>query len=107
MHSKRSQEGYLMVDHRASPGLTEADWLKLPENVRAETQPMKGLFESPTIRCCHCGTIVILNPARTRARGYCARCDHYRCDSPACVECFPFTARVELGIEAAIRATTP
>jgi ribosomal protein S27AE len=95
MNSKRSQEGYLMVDHRNSPGITEADLLSIPIERRAEFAPRKGMFESPTIRCCHCGTMVILNPNRTRPRGYCGKCDHYTCDSPYCVPCNPFNKQVD------------
>lgn len=96
LHSKRSQEGYLLVDHRNSPGITEADLLTIPAHRRHEFIAARGIFESPTIRCSHCGTMVVLNPQRTRARGYCASCDHYICDSPLChQECVPFMKRVE------------
>ncbi len=54
-----------MVDHRASPGLGT----------------LIGLFEAPTYTCSHCQRVVILNPSRTRERGYCPKCDHYVCDA--------------------------
>lgn len=67
--TQRSREGYLMIDDRASGG---------------------GLFESATITCSHCQTVVVLNPLRTRARGFCRKCDHYICDNPGCnYECVP------------------
>lgn len=70
MHSKRSHEGFLMIDDRCSGA---------------------GLQECATITCAHCHSIVVLNPQRTRERGYCRRCDHYVCDNPACnVDCLPF-----------------
>jgi uncharacterized paraquat-inducible protein A len=69
MFSKRSQEGWLMIDNRASG---------------------EGMVESATITCSHCQTVVVLNPLRTRERGYCRKCDHYICDNPAChFECVP------------------
>ena len=104
MHSKRSQEGYFLADHRNSPGITEADLLTVTAYMREFFQPMRGLFESGTIRCCHCGTMVILNPQRTRARTYCQRCDHYVCDTVQChVECTPFMKTVEETQEAAAK----
>lgn len=92
--SKRSQEGYLLVDHRNSPGISEAD---LTPELRARGfAASRGVHEAPTLRCCHCGTIVILNPDRKRARHYCAKCDHYVCDNPTCVlVCTPLMQTVE------------
>lgn len=70
MKSKRSHEGYLLIDHRSSPGTA-----KVAEGTA---------FESATITCCHCGSIYVLNPQRTRERGHCRKCDQYVCDRPAC-----------------------
>ena len=67
--SKQIHEGYIIVDHRASPGLPN--------------DPLRGegtLFEAKTNHCNHCGTVVILNPLRTRERSYCSKCDKYVCD---------------------------
>lgn len=102
-HSKRSQEGYLMLDHRNSPGITQADLLTIPASHRHLFQATKGLFESPIIRCCHCGTMVMINPDRTRARGFCSPCNHYRCDSPLCIECHPFNKKIDTAHEQAAR----
>lgn len=65
--SKRRREGYLMVDHRASPG----------------TPMYSGgiKHEMPTQKCPHCGTHVIINPNRVREREYCRQCDFYICDN--------------------------
>jgi hypothetical protein len=78
MHSKRSHEGYLLIDHRESPGVPDAllHALGVPMPLGAG----QGLFEAPTITCSHCQTVLILNPLRTRERAYCAKCDHYICD---------------------------
>jgi hypothetical protein len=62
-------EGYLMVDHRASPGLPG--------------DPLRGegtYFEAKTNHCNHCGRVVIMNPLRTRDRALCYACNHYVCD---------------------------
>lgn len=89
MSSKRRQEGYLLIDHRNSPGMPLV--------------PGGTVFESATITCCHCQTVVILNPDRTRPRGYCQKCDHYICDNPVChLECRPFKALADRVQTAAI-----
>ncbi len=73
------REGYLMIDLRDSPG------------VPAAGLAAGSLTECATMTCLHCNGVVILNPGRTRARGYCARCDGYVCDKPGCaIECRPF-----------------
>lgn len=72
-------EGYIMIDHRASPGFTPEEALKLgyhPSHV-AEGQ----LFETKTNHCCHCGTVVIINPLRERPRAECGYCRKYICDN--------------------------
>ena len=68
-----------MVDHRASPGLSAQEAVSLgyhPAQV-AEGQ----LFEAKTNHCSHCGTVVIMNPARTRDRAFCVYCNKYICDN--------------------------
>ena len=78
IHSQRSREGWLSINHRDSPGLTDAalstSGAALPPGAG------QGMFEAPTVTCSHCQTVVVLNPTRTRDRAYCARCDHYLCD---------------------------
>lgn len=102
MSSLRRHEGYVSVDHRNSPGITEAD---LTPELRARGFfPTTGMLEAPTLRCCHCGTIVIVNPARTRARHYCQPCDHYVCDQAGCITtCTPFTKTIDETLESAAR----
>lgn len=88
MFSKRSLEGYLLIDQRAgarmpasAPGTTEA----LPG------VPEGGILERSIYTCSHCQKGVIVNPLRTRDRGYCPKCDHYVCDSCE-------TVRIQTGI---------
>jgi hypothetical protein len=73
------REGYLIVDHSASPGL--------PEDVarRAGYDPKHcgegQVFEAATLTCSHCKIVSVKNPLRTRERSYCAKCGgHYICD---------------------------
>ena len=94
MSFKRRLEGYLLIDNRNSPGVS-AEFIH-QSGVDAPIVPAGTLFESATITCSHCQAIVVLNPNRTRERGYCAKCDHYVCDSPACNrECVPFQRILE------------
>jgi hypothetical protein len=103
MLSKRSQEGYLLIDHRNSPGISERDLT--PAARAAGFEAHGGVFESPTIRCAHCGTMVVINPQRTRARHYCQPCDHYVCDQYACVTyCTPLKKQIDDILEAATRS---
>lgn len=70
--------GYLIIDHRASPGLS------------AEIAQKAGYdpflcgegktFEADTQTCSHCKLVVIMNPERIRTRGHCVYCNHYVCD---------------------------
>lgn len=81
MKTKRSQEAYVLIDHRNSPGLT-------PEFVRAHhlDSPAVGAgqtFESAMIVCHVCGGDVILNPNRSRERHWCFAHDAYTCDNCA------------------------
>jgi hypothetical protein len=73
---KTSHEGCLMIDHRASPGLSddEVRGLGLPAGAG------RGLWEAPTLGCPHCGWVVVLNPDRKRERAHCYICDRYICD---------------------------
>lgn len=100
MSSLRIQEGYLLIDNRFSPGVTE-------EFVHASGKdaPVVGadrIWESATVTCSHCNAIVILNPNRSRPRGYCRKCDSYVCDKPGCAECLPFEKTIDTLREQAI-----
>jgi hypothetical protein len=101
MPSKRAHEGYLLIDHRNSPGLTPD--LVGHDGSRTPIVGKGQLYESATITCAHCQVIVILNPLRTRARGYCQKCDAYICDRPAChLACTPFEAVIDEILNAAM-----
>src|SRR5262245_66573726 len=102
MSSRRRHEGDLLIDRRNGPGITEADLATVPEHARGGFLVVPGapVVEAPTLRCSHCGTMVILNPDRKRPRNYCAKCDHYVCDNAGCViGCKHFVQRVDETIE--------
>lgn len=85
-----------MLDHRHGTPMPD-------ELVVANGLPQgagRGLFESATYTCNHCQAQVVMNPKRTRERGFCRRCHHVICD--ACVEemaitltCVTFEQKVE------------
>lgn len=66
----REHEGYVLIDHRASPGTEE-----VPEGT---------VLEAATLHCAHCNTVTIKNPNRIRARASCLQCgNRYVCDNCA------------------------
>lgn len=99
MQTKRRHEGYFLVDHRNSPGLSP----ELLASIGADPRAGKGLFESATITCAHCGVVVVINPERSRARGHCRSCDHYVCDQLAChMDCRPLKKLIDTTRNAAL-----
>jgi hypothetical protein len=76
MQTKRRHEGYLLIDHRAGDGIDAS----FARRVGGIAVPGGSTFESATFTCSHCQVVVILNPDRARARGYCPKCDHHICD---------------------------
>jgi len=102
-HSKKSTEGYLLVDHSASPGL--------PEDVAIASGYDPTLcregkrFEAASLTCDHCKVVVIKNPRRTRERPFCAKCHHYICDvcdlkrSQSDYSHFPYDKFLDLTLE--------
>ncbi len=70
--------GYLIVDHRASPGMTEGE-ARLMGFDPKEVKEGKVL-ERSTLTCPHCKNTVIKNPLRVRPRESCTLCNHYICD---------------------------
>ncbi len=76
MKTKRRHEGYLLVDHRNSPGVPDAQAIATGLPIGAG----RGVFEAATYTCSHCQVVVVINPLRTRDREYCSKCDHYICD---------------------------
>lgn len=95
MPTKPRREGLLTIDHRNSPGIS-AELI----NATGRAAPIVGagqIFESATITCAHCNVVVVLNPDRTRQRGYCRNCDHYVCDNPGCnSNCTPHAKTLDI-----------
>jgi len=114
-------EGYMLVDHRASPGITAADLKRA--GITRQTAARLGIdlesvvkgdmgegkvVERATRRCCHCGNQVVLNPGRTAPRHQCRTCPpghDYVCDRPAChFDCAPYRRKIEQEVEARMKA---
>jgi len=75
-------EGYLMVDHRASPGIPEEQARKMGYD---PSQVGEGkVLEAAMKFCAHCQQPVVINPLRTRERAHCMACSgKYVCDNCA------------------------
>ncbi len=105
MSSKLAHEGYLLIDHRESPGIPD----EVTHSLGLPLGSGRGMFETATFTCNHCTAVVVMNPLRTRAREYCAKCNHYICDRCGAVkaatgECKTFNQIVEETQEAAVAA---
>ena len=72
-------EGYLFVDHRASPGIPAEQARRMGYD---PAQVGEGrVLEAATKMCRHCNNPVILNPLRDRERATCLACGgDYICD---------------------------
>ena len=80
MTSLRAKEGYLLIDHRASPGTRQV--------------PEGKLFETGVYTCPHCQYQVIKNVHRIRERALCMKCMSIVCDGCAALgECRPFLSQ--------------
>ena len=77
-------EDFFCIDHRASPGLTQADLDAA--GVKGPAVGPGQIFEAAALTCRHCGAHVVLNPERFRERGHCFKCSAdpakgYICDA--------------------------
>jgi hypothetical protein len=81
LKSLKRAEGWLLIDHTASPGIPAeiARRIGLDPKLVGEGKRL----EAATLSCKHCGGAWVKNPRRTRPREYCRKCDHYICDGCA------------------------
>src|SRR6185369_6445733 len=73
------REGFLLIDHRASPGIPAdvATQIGMDPKLVGEGR----MLEAATLTCAHCKTVIVRNPYRTRERARCPKCSHkYLCD---------------------------
>lgn len=73
--SLRSHEGVMYIDNRNAP---------VPDDVMVSMGYApgsgRGVYESATYTCSHCNRVVVIEPKRTRERGYCRKCSQRVCD---------------------------
>lgn len=82
VHSQRSREGTLLIDHRNSPGVKASDI----GGCMAPGVDTK-FFESATFTCPHCHrqcVVVRKRSARKASPNWCSKCDRRVCDNVAC-----------------------
>lgn len=75
MKTLRQQEGWMYIENRHAP---------VPDEVMVASGYIpgagRGIYESATYTYSHCNAIVVIEPKRTRERGYCRKCDQRVCD---------------------------
>lgn len=108
MNSLRSHEGSLFIDNRNSPGVPDSVMVPLGYAPGAG----KGLYESATYTCSHCNRVVIIEPRRTRERGFCRKCSARICDPCTEVMAKTLTCRsmkeiIDETLEQAVKQTDP
>lgn len=105
MPSLKQHAGYLVIDHRDSPGLSAADVAHVPGAVAVGAGQV---FEVDVLSCSHCQREVRLNSKRVRPRGYCPKCNHYICDTCEAIrarsgECVPMVKVLDQAYDAAAK----
>lgn len=86
--------GFFEIDHRDSPGVTAADLVGIPGAIAVGAGQH---LERDVKQCSHCQRMVVLEPARVRARAVCPGCYSYICDGCETIravagQCVPFKA---------------
>lgn len=81
------QMGYLVVDHRASPGLPEEVAVQYGYDPKLCREGK--MYEADTLTCSICRGTVVKNPNRTRERHSCKVTGHYICDGCAYLQAQP------------------
>lgn len=78
VNTLRNHEGYILLDHRNSPGVPD----EISVNVGLPAGAGRGVFEAPTFTCNHCQSVGVINPKRTNGVAfYCRGCEHLICES--------------------------
>lgn len=105
MSSLGDGAGYLIIDHRDSPGISDEDAARMPG---ALATPKGTVTERDVKQCAHCQGAVLLNPGRVRARAVCPKCYAFICDGCEAIRvssgvCVPFAQVVDVVAEAAVK----
>ncbi len=78
-----------MIDNRNNPGISEG--LAVANGLPKEAA--RGLYESATYTCSHCNSVIVMNPQRTRERGFCRGCSQVICDACSLVRSQTFACK--------------
>lgn len=107
-HSLRSHEGVILIDNRNSPGIDDATMVAMGYPIGSG----KGLYESSTYTCNHCSAVVVIEPKRTRERGFCRGCGQRICDGCNAIlartfTCVPMSKIIDETLERAVKQAAP
>ena len=111
IHSQRSLEGYMLIDHRASMGVPEE--VMVAQGFPKDAGKQESIWETATVTCSQCERQVILNPDRSRPREWCKHCGHFHCDDCTAALyltnalCYPFKAKCQDYLEAVDKGILP
>lgn len=79
MASLKRHEGWLFLDHSASPGIPAEVARKIGLDPKLVAEGKKA--EMATLSCAHCPGTWLPRFERKRERYHCRICDHYICDT--------------------------
>lgn len=89
MNSLRSHEGWMYSDNRNNVGVSDEQMLAMGYPAGAG----RGLYESATYTCSHCNAVVVMEPKRTRERGFCRGCNQRICDPCVAIKAQTMTCK--------------
>lgn len=94
----------MYIDNRGTPGVDDETMVRLGYPAGAG----RGVYESATYTCGHCNAIVVIEPKRTRERGYCRHCSQRICDpcvalKALTLECKTMARTIDETLEAAAK----
>lgn len=87
--SLRAHEGWMYCDNRNNQGISDEQMIAMGYPVGAG----RGLYESATYTCSHCSAVVVMEPKRTRERGFCRGCNQRICDACVAVKAQTLTCK--------------
>lgn len=110
MITQRRKAGYLAMDHRESPGVSEADMHKNAPELKVTAG--RGLYETNIVHCGHCQKGLVVHPLLMIDLPYCHKCDAHICEACKTTmvvtgECLPFSKIVDIVQEAALKGLPP
>lgn len=110
MKTQRGKAGWLMLDHRESPGLSEAEIRR--KGMGLKEGAGRGLHETNVLHCAHCTKGMVVHPLFMIDLPFCALCDAHICDQCKTAQVvsgrhLPFSKVADLFQEAALKGLPP